>query len=146
MSEVETGYSSKASISEGYIPAPASRIALPQPEHEEMILVRRQEIKRLVRRCGRFGQPSRSARDWALAWLGVAIGLTATLIPMTQSTQKVAAWVIPALAIASGGSYFLFGFCLWFAKDQDKQNSTDIGDIAEELREIEARSPENKST
>jgi hypothetical protein len=136
----QSGYSTSTDA-EGYIAAPPSRIALPQPEHEELILVRRQEVRRLVRRCGRFGQPSRSARDWALAWLGGGIGLTSALIPVTQSTEHVAPWVIPSLAVGAVGSFFLFGFCLWFAKDQDRQRHVDIRDITEELREIEERSP-----
>lgn len=138
MTEEQGGYTDGT---EGYISAPASRIALPQPEHEELILIRRQEIRRLVRRCKRFGQPARSARDWALAWLGIAAGLAASLIPVTQSTEDVAAWVVPALIIGTVAAGFLFGFCLWFARDQQKQRRVDMGDIAEELEEIENRSP-----
>lgn len=122
-----------------FIEAPAGRVLLPDPKHEEMVTVRRTELRALIRDCKERTKPSRAARDWAIGWAGIAAGLLAALIGTIGGTQHPKPWLIPALAIATGASAFLFAFCLWYSKDQDRRGGIEFGHVAGRLEEIESR-------
>jgi len=65
--------------------------------------------------------------------------LIAALAGTMGGTEHPKPWLIPALAISAAAALFLFGFCLWYSKDQDKRTGVDFLNVAERLEEIEAR-------
>jgi hypothetical protein len=120
-----------------FVAGPESRIVV--PDHEELITIRRTELQGLIRDCRERAKPSRAARDWAVGWAGIAAGLIAALIGTIGATEDPKPWLIPALAIGVAASLFLFGFCLWYSKDQEGREGLGFGKVAERLQEIESR-------
>jgi hypothetical protein len=124
------------------ITANAPTVALPKTESEEMVAIRRVELRRIKDQVTRMGNPVESAAAWAYTWLGAVIAVVLSLGALYGSMDDkhaVAGWLL----LVHWFALVSFGFLAWFSWHFDKQarnkRQTDHDVVVRELTAIEDR-------
>src|SRR5437867_942463 len=97
------------------------QVTLPSRESEEMIGVRRDEVRRLKARVGRLKKrlkhPLADATTWAAAFFGIAVAAGLGLIGLVAiKGQTLRSWVVPAVWAVLAGALIMCLLCLMFGK------------------------------
>jgi hypothetical protein len=122
---------------------PGAPVALPTPKSQEMILVRRSEIRGIRRRVDQaLTNPVESASAWAFTWLGtgIAAGLSlGALVGVSGNHVKVGVIAGHCTLIVCG--FFLAAFCGWIDRKNRQSRLGQKHDLCAELDELDERAP-----
>ncbi len=110
------------------------RIALPPPENDEMVGIRKEDLALLKQRCERLKRPLRSLPIWYSILFGVAATGLASVLPLA-ATDDLDAWVLPVY-LTSSILFLIFGLVLLLIDTIDKRSHGD--DVDSLIAEVDA--------
>jgi len=114
-------------------------VALPSAESEEMVTIRRHELKDVRHQVAKMKNPVESAASWAYTWLGATFTFATSLIALDQGTTHLDAWVKPAFIAATIASGILTGFCFWFDRKLRSTHRGRADEVVDRLDAIDSR-------
>jgi hypothetical protein len=124
-------------------PLPAPHLAFIEPAKDEMVPVRRCEVRELAAEIEELGtRQVPNANGWALTWFGLGTGATLALVPLVAvEGNHVTPGVLAGLAATAFIGVFLAGYLGWVHRKQSDRAERDAEGLARKLRALEERAP-----